>query len=58
MRPKPERLDDEDPIKAKPIKVYPFNIDELLEENTRGQFQEMYTQLNTQYAWQVIEMYK
>ena len=35
MRPKPERLDDEDPIKAKPIKVYPFNIDELLEENTR-----------------------
>ena len=43
MRPKPERPDDEDPIKTKPIKVYPFDIDKLSEENTRGWFQEMYT---------------
>ena len=38
--------DDENLIEAKLIKVYPFNIDELLEENTRGWFQEMYTQLD------------
>ena len=40
---RPERPDDEDPIEAKPIKVYPFDIDELSEENGRGWFQEMYT---------------
>ena len=42
IRSKSKRLDNKDLIKAKLIKVYPFNIDELLEENTRGWFQEMY----------------
>ena len=58
IRSKSKRLDNKDLIKAKLIKVYPFNIDELLEENTRGQFQEMYTQLNTQYAWQMVKIYE
>ena len=41
IRPKPE--DNKDLIKAKLIKVYSFNIDELLEENAKGWFQEIYT---------------
>ena len=36
IRSKPK--DNEDPIKAKLIKIYPFNINELSEENTRDWF--------------------
>lgn len=43
IRPKSERSDNKDPIKAKSIKIYPFNINELSKENTKGWFQEIYT---------------
>ena len=50
-------VDDDDPIEAKPIKVYPFSINELSEENARQWFYEMQSELDAQYAWQVIELY-
>lgn len=42
-KPKELELDNKDLIEAKPIKVYLFIIDELLKENTRDWFYEMYT---------------
>lgn len=49
--------DYKDPVDAKPIKIYPFSIDKLNEENTRQWFYEMQSELDAQYAWQVIELY-
>ena len=48
---------DDDPVDAKPIKIYPFSIDELSEENARQWFYEMQSQLDAQNTWQVIELY-
>ena len=48
---------DDDPVDVKPIKIYPFSIEELSEENTRHWFYEMQSQLDAQNAWQVIELY-
>ena len=48
---------DDDPVDVKPIKIYPFSIEELSEENTRHWFYEMQSQLDAQNAWQVINLY-
>ena len=46
------------PTEEKPIKVYPFMIDHLCEENARYWFYEMETQLEAQYAWEAIKLYE
>ena len=48
---------DDDPVDVKPIKIYPFSINELSEENTRHWFYEMQSQLDAQNVWQVIKLY-
>ena len=52
-----EDASDSELISKRPIKVYPFSINELSEENARHWFYEMQNQLDAQYAWQVIELY-
>ena len=60
---KDDRMDIDPPIgrkpkEGKPIKVYPFAVDHLCEENARYWFYEMETQLGGQYAWEAIELYE
>ena len=48
---------DDNLVDVKPIKIYPFLIEELSEKNTRHWFYEMQSQLDAQNAWQVINLY-
>ena len=48
---------NEDPIEAKPIKIYSFTINKLSKDNARYWFHAIEKQLWTQYAWQAIELY-
>ena len=50
-------IENEDPIEAKPIKIYSFTIDKLSEDNARYWFHAIEKQLRSQYAWQAIELY-
>ncbi|BCR88813.1 uncharacterized protein ACHE_50011A [Aspergillus chevalieri] len=63
----PSQVNDEDvrksvPIRKKPtqekgIKIYPFTIDKLCEENARYWFHVMENQLKAQFSWEAIEYY-
>lgn len=65
--PAPLPLSDEDvrksvPIRKKPtrekgIKIHPFTIDKLCEENARHWFHMMENQLKAQFSWEAIECY-
>ncbi|EYE90608.1 uncharacterized protein EURHEDRAFT_510308 [Aspergillus ruber CBS 135680] len=48
---------DEEPVDEKPIKIYPFSIDKLCEDNARYWFHAMEKQLRGQNAWQAIGFY-
>ena len=50
-------VDNEDPMSAKPIKIYSFSTDKLSEDNARYWFHVIEKQLRTQYAWQAIELH-
>ena len=50
-------VDNEDPMSAKPIKIYSFSIDKLSEDNARYWFHVIEKQLRTQYTWQAIELH-
>ena len=45
------------PNEAKPVKIYPFTIDKLSEENARYWFHTIRKQMMAQHVWEAIEMH-
>ena len=45
------------PNEAKPVKIYPFTIDKLSEENARYWFHTIQKQMMAQHVWEAIEMH-
>ena len=46
-----------DPVEEKGIKIYPFSIEKLSENNARYWFHAIEKQLKIQFSWQAIERY-
>lgn len=55
--PLPESLDRE-LVEESAIKIYPFSIDKLDEDNAQYWFHAMEKQMRLQYCWQAIEYYQ
>lgn len=53
-----EASDVKSPVQEKGIKIYPFTIEKLSEDNARYWFHEMEHQLRVQFSWQAIEYYQ